>query len=188
MLWSGHFHFLAPIYDRVITHVQPERLKTLLQLPAEVTLLDIGGGTGRVAQTLAAHVGQVIVLDESLGMLREARSKGLPAVCAQAERLPLPDNAIPRLLMVDAFHHLTNHAGAVTEMMRIVSPQGRLVIEEPNIRRGWVKVVAMAEKLALMRSRFFSPEKMGQMFEAAGGQVTQVHDGTNFWLIVEVPA
>jgi len=188
MPWSGHFHFLAPIYDRVITRVQPEQLKTLLQLPAKVRLLDVGGGTGRVAQTLATDVRQVIVLDESPGMLQEARSKGLPAIRAQAERLPLPDDAIPRLLMVDTFHHLANQAGAVAEMMRVLTPNGRLVVQEPNIRRGAVKLVALAEKLALMRSRFFPPQEMGRLFEAAGGQVTLTDDGPNFWLVVEKTA
>lgn len=185
MPWLDHFHFLAPIYDRLITHVQTDRLKELLQLPTKDQLLDVGGGTGRVAQMLAAHVGQVIVLDESLGMLREARDKGLPDVRAQAERLPLPDGAIPRLLMVDAFHHLTNQASAVAELMRVLTPGGRLVVKEPNIRRGVVKLVALAEKLALMRSRFRSPQEMERMFETAGGRVVLAHDGSNFWLTVE---
>lgn len=185
MSWPGHFHFLAPIYDQVITHVEPERLKTLLQLPARVQLLDVGGGTGRVAQTLAAHVDQVIVLDESMGMLQEARDKGLPVVRAKAERLPFPEGTIARLLMVDSFHHLADQAGAVTEMMRVLTPDGRLVIQEPNIRHGVVKLVALAEKLALMRSHFCSLQKMWRMFEAAGGRVTLAHDEPSFWLVVE---
>ena len=188
MPWLDHFHLLAPIYDRVITHVQPDRLKELLRLPIKDQLLDVGGGTGRVAQTLAAHVGQVIVLDESLGMLREARDKGLTVVRAQAERLPIPDGAIPRLLMVDTFHHLTHQAGAVAELMRVLTSDGRLVVKEPNIKRGAVKLVALAEKLALMRSRFHSPQKIWRMFEAAGGRVTLTHDGPNFWLVVEKTA
>lgn len=180
-----HFHFMATVYDRVITTVQPERLKELLQLPAEGPLLDVGGGTGRVAQTLAACVGQVIVLDESLGMLRQAWDKSLPVARAQAERLPFPDDAIPHILMVDAFHHLGNQARAAAELMRVLAPGGRLVIEEPNIEHRAVKLVALAEKLTLMRSHFHPPSRMKQMFEAIGGQVRLVLDNPNFWLVVE---
>ncbi len=187
MPWPDHFRFLAPIYERVITHIEPERLKALLQLPSAGLLLDVGGGTGRVAQALADHVGQIIVVDESVGMLREARDKGLPAVCAQAERLPFPDDAILRLLMVDTFHHLTHQASATAELMRVMAPDGRLVIQEPDIRHASVKLVALAEKLTLMRSRFQPPHKMRRLFEAAGGQVTLTQDGANCWLTVEKP-
>ncbi len=180
-----HFHFLAPIYDRVITTVRPKRLKTLLRPSAHDRLLDVGGGTGRVAQTLAEHVGQAIVLDESPGMLREARAKGLPALRAKAERLPFAAGTLPRILMVDAFHHLSDQEGVVAELIRVLAPGGRLVIEEPNIEHGAVKLVALAEKLALMRSHFHSPQKMQQMFEAAGALVTLTRDGSNFWLVVE---
>lgn len=185
MPWLDHFHLLAPIYDRVITTVQPERLRELLQLSVASQLLDVGGGTGRVAQTLAGYVGQVIVLDESLGMLRQARDKRLLVTRAQAERLPFPDDTIPRILMVDAFHHLADQTGVVTELMRILAPGGRLVIKEPNIELGAVKLVALAEKLTLMRSHFHSPSKMKRMFEAGNGQVTLIRDDPNFWLVVE---
>ena len=188
MPWLDHFHFFAPIYDRVITTVQPERLKALLQLSIEGQLLDVGGGTGRVAQMLAAHVSQVIVLDESRGMLQQAGGKGLPVACARAERLPFPDGAIPRILMVDTFHHLGDQARVVAELMRVLAPGGRLVIKEPNIERGVVKLVALAERLALMRSRFRSPQKMQQMFDAVGGRARLTHDDPNFWLVVEKAA
>ena len=188
MPWLDHFHFLAPIYDRVITTVRPEWLKALLQLPVEGQLLDVGGGTGRVAQMLAAHVGQVIVVDESRGMLQQARGKGLPVAYAQAEWLPFPDGAMPRILMVDAFHHLGDQARVATELMRVLAPGGRLVIEEPNIECGVVKLVALAERLALMRSRFRSPQEVQQMFEAVGGRARLTHSGPNFWLVVEKAA
>ena len=185
MPWLDHFHFLAPIYDRVITAVQPEKLKALLQLPAEGPLLDVGGGTGRVAQTLARHTDHIVVLDESPGMLQQARDKGLSAVRARAERLPFPSGTVPRILMVDAFHHLSNQTQTIAEMLRVLAPNGRLVIEEPNIEHLGVKLVALAEKLTLMRSRFCSPAKMKHMFESAGARVQLIRDEPDLMLVVE---
>ncbi|MFZ5916120.1 MAG: class I SAM-dependent methyltransferase [Chloroflexota bacterium] len=183
-----HFGFLAPFYDRVITTVRPERLGELLQLPAEGLLLDVGGGTGRVAQTLAGAVSHLVVLDESPGMLQEARRKGLVVAQSRAERLPFADGSLPRVLMVDAFHHLAHHTQVVSELARVLAPGGRLVIEEPDITHRAVKWVALAEKLLLMRSRFFSSTEMARMFDTAGLQVSLVHDGPNFWLLARKPA
>jgi demethylmenaquinone methyltransferase/2-methoxy-6-polyprenyl-1,4-benzoquinol methylase len=178
-----HFYFLAAIYDRVITTVQPERLAALLALPVEGPVLDVGGGTGRVAQTLAHAAAQIVVLDESPGMLWQARDKGLVVARGRAERLPFADGTFSRLLMVDAFHHLGHHQGAVTELARVLASGGRLVVEEPNIERSAVKLIALFEKLTLMRSRFFSPAEVAQMFRAADLRVEMVHDGPNFWLV-----
>jgi len=185
MPWLDHFDFLAPVYDRVITAVQPEQLKKWLHLPTDGYLLDVGGGTGRVAQWLTGYVGLVIVLDESPGMVREAKRKGLAVTLSQAERLPFQDGAISRILMVDTFHHLADQAKTAAELLRVLSPEGRLVIKEPDIECGRVKLVALAEKLALMRSHFYSPSKMKRLFEAAGGRVAISRDDPNFWLAVE---
>ncbi|UCC62672.1 MAG: class I SAM-dependent methyltransferase [Anaerolineae bacterium] len=181
-----HFGFLAPIYDRVIiTAIQAERLKALLQLPVDGPLLDVGGGTGRVAQVLADQASHIVVLDESLGMLRQAQEKRLPTACARSEQLPFPDGAIPRILMVDAFHHLGDQDHAVAELMRVLAPGGRMVIEESNIEHGAVKLVALAERLALMRSRFRTPREVQRLFQATGSQVGISRDGPSFWVVVE---
>jgi len=185
MPWLDHFGFLAPIYDRVITAVQAGRLEALLQLPVDGLLLDVGGGTGRVAKVLAGQASPIVVLDESLGMLRQAQEKGLPTACARSEQLPFPDGTIPRILMVDAFHHLGDQDHATAELMRVLAPGGRMVIEEPNIERGAVKLVALAERLALMRSRFRRPREMKRLFQAAGGRVKISRDGSDFWVVVE---
>jgi hypothetical protein len=60
------------------------------------------------------------------------------------------------------------------------------VIEEPDIARLPVKLVALAEKLFLMQSHFFSPGQVRDMFLAAGGRVTVEHDGNyTAWIIIE---
>ena len=71
-----HFHLIAPFYDRIFSGLRTDRLRALLGLPMSGWLLDVGGGTGRVARTLHG-AGQVVILDVSVGMLRQARNKGL---------------------------------------------------------------------------------------------------------------
>jgi ubiquinone/menaquinone biosynthesis C-methylase UbiE len=180
-----HFRLIAPVYDRLLSPPDPDRLRRLLELPVAGGILDVGGGTGRVAQTLRGLADEVVVLDESTAMLREAHLKGLTTVQGQAERLPFGEGSFARVLVVDAFHHLREQRRASAEFLRVLAPDGRIVVEEPNVERAVVRLVALAEKLVLMRSRFCSPTTVQQLFESAGGQVRLVRDGTSFWAVVE---
>jgi ubiquinone/menaquinone biosynthesis C-methylase UbiE len=180
-----HFRFVAPIYDRLFTPQQPDRLRGLLELPVAGSLLDVGGGTGRVAQALRGLADEVVVVDESAAMLHHACLKGLPAARGLAERLPFSDGCFARILVVDAFHHFQDQQQAALDLLRVLSPSGRLVIEEPNVERVAVRLIALFEKLALMRSHFCRPSAVQQIFEAAGGTVRLVRQGTSFWAVVE---
>lgn len=180
-----HFALVAPFYDRLLRAPDPERLRAFLALPIEGLLLDVGGGTGRIAHTLRGLAGQIIVTDLSASMLAQAAQKdGILPVRAHAEKLPFPNASAERVLVVDAFHHFCDQRAAAAELWRVLKPGGRLLVEEPNVEKIAVKAVALAERLALMRSRFFSPLDIKGMFESLGGWV-EVHTDRSFnaWVI-----
>ena len=173
-----HFGFLAPIYDRLISPPDPEQLQALLQLPADGLMLDAGGGTGRVAQQLYHLEDHMVISDESPGMLRQAQEKALCCpVAAAVEHLPFGDGVFQRVLVVDALHHFADQQRAIAELVRVLAPGGRLVIEEPDLNRLTVKFVALGEKLALMRSKFYYPQQIGQMVANCGLRPEVVRDG-----------
>lgn len=182
-----HFRLVAPHYDRIFRFQDDGRLTSILQPTPAGWTLDAGGGTGRVAQTLQGVSDRIVVLDESEGMLRQARMKGLHAVLGEIERLPFRREAFARILMVDTFHHLRDQRTAVGELVRTLAQKGRLVMQEPDIRDGRVKLTALGEKLLLMRSRFRRPITVQRMFSSNGAQV-QIHrerDRAHFWAVVE---
>lgn len=172
-----HFDLLARIYERVIPPPDPADLALLLELPASGRLLDAGGGTGRVSRALRPYVDEVVVSDLSLGMLRQAAAKdGLVPIRAHAERLPFPDASFARILVVDALHHFCNQEDAIADLLRVLAPGGRLVIEEPDYTRLVVKVVAVAEKLAFMRSRFLTPDAIAELVRSTGRDASVSRD------------
>ena len=124
------------------------------------SLLDIGGGTGQIAEQLAGFVGRACVLEPSPGMLAQGQRKGLCLVQGVAERLPFPSGSVDRILMVDAFHHLLDQGQTVRELARVLAPGGRVVIQEPDIRHWAVKLVALGEKVLLMRSHFYTASEI----------------------------
>jgi len=183
-----HFSILAPLYDRLISSPEKTKILELAMLPTEGSLLDAGGGTGRISQQLVGHAKQVIVLDASLKMLTEAMSKnGLRAVGSETEFLPFSDASFERVTMVDVLHHVAQQKRSLQEMWRVLKPGGILVVEEPDIQYFVVKLIALAEKLALFRSHFLSPEKISDQLKDLGADPHIVREKPNAWIIAEKP-
>jgi demethylmenaquinone methyltransferase/2-methoxy-6-polyprenyl-1,4-benzoquinol methylase len=181
-----HFGFLAPVYENFIKPKPPATLAKLLDLPINGTLLDVGGGTGRVSGFLTDQVGKVIIADLSEKMLLQTHTKdSLSPVCSHAEKLPFPDGYFERVIMVDALHHVCDQEETAQELWRVLKPTGKLIIEEPDIHHWGVKLVALGEKIALMRSQFLSPSEILALFASYTDKL-QVHmEGYNAWIVVE---
>ena len=180
-----HFGILAPFYDHLIPF-KPEKLVALANLPVPGLLLDIGGGTGRVSRHLVGLASGVVVADLSLRMLRQAVAKdGLLPVRAPAEALPFASQTFERVIMVDALHHVISHAKTACELWRVLKPGGRIVIEEPDIRSLAVIFVAVAEKMALMRSHFLTPARIKALFTFPGARIYVTKVGYNALIVIE---
>jgi SAM-dependent methyltransferase len=182
-----HFGILAPLYERFIRLPESEILRGLLEPLATGMLLDVGGGTGRATKQLTSEYIKAVLLDASHGMLSQSISHTqLLPVQGGAERMPFADGAFDRIIAVDSFHHFRNRDLASKEMMRLLAPSGRLVIEEPDIRRLVVKFIALGETLLLMRSHFQPPERICMYFDHPGFNVRVYENASpNFWIIVD---
>jgi ubiquinone/menaquinone biosynthesis C-methylase UbiE len=139
-----------------------------------------------VAQFMIGKANPIVVADLSCKMLAEARQKaGLHPVCSHTEKLPFCDNAFIRIIMVDALHHVCDQRKTLDELWRALQPGGRIVIEEPDVRTFPVKLIALGEKLALMRSHFLSPPRIAALFHYPDAHVRIETGKSNAWVIVE---
>jgi SAM-dependent methyltransferase len=97
--------------------------------------LDIGTGTGRLLELLAARLSSGLGVDASRAMLALARARlarpGLTHCAvrlADMYRLPLPDGGFDLVLMHMVLHHAEDPAAALAETARVLRPGGLLVI------------------------------------------------------------
>jgi demethylmenaquinone methyltransferase/2-methoxy-6-polyprenyl-1,4-benzoquinol methylase len=158
----------------------------MLKLPTSGWLLDAGGGTGRVSGPFRTSVKGLVVSDLSHRMLAKAREKELRPVQAHAESLPFADCFFNRVLVVDAFHHFCSQHESISDLLRVLKPGGRMVIEEPDFTHKGVKILALIEKMLLMRSHFQSPEEIEGIIMSHGVSTQIVRDHRyTAWIIAE---
>ena len=166
-----HFDKIASLYNRAAKFTLDETLLGILNPKKDSFVLDAGGGTGRVAAEIRPKVKQVVVADVSIGMLRFSVEKGLPCICAPAENLPFSSSTFDRIIMVDALHHVYNQRESVFELWRLLVTGGKLLIIEPDIKQFAIKLIALGEKLLLMRSHFLSGEQIAGIFDQERARV-----------------
>lgn len=159
----------------------------MLGLPTDGWLLDAGGGTGRVSSQLNHKLEKLVLLDLSFPMLAEARTKNIDSLAqGYSHRLPFPNEYFDRILVVDALHHFHHQTAVIAELVRVLKPGGRLVVEEPDTRFLAVKLIVLMEFIMLMKSRFLKPAEIQAMMSSQGLD-TRVETDNQFtaWVVGE---
>ncbi|MDP4605930.1 MAG: class I SAM-dependent methyltransferase, partial [Erythrobacter sp.] len=98
-------------------------------------VLDIGTGTGRMAELFAQDAERVVALDKNLEMLRVARAKLQHLPTAQIELvqgdfadLPFAPASFDTVLLHQVLHFAPDPAPALAEAARVLRPGGRIAI------------------------------------------------------------
>ncbi len=100
-----------------------------LPLDRDATVLDLGAGTGKLTQVLAARYARVIAV-EPLDELRELLETRVPEAdvrAGAAEEIPLEDASVDAVFAGQAFHWFANDT-AVGEIARVLRPGGVLAL------------------------------------------------------------
>ncbi|MFH0735046.1 MAG: class I SAM-dependent methyltransferase [bacterium] len=112
---------------------------TAANFPADNIIFDIATGTGRAASTLARLGYDVITGDynfenksESDKRITEEYSNKVKYLKLDMERIPFPDNLINHIVCINTIHELKNPLLCLSEIFRVHSPNGKLLIADFN--------------------------------------------------------
>jgi SAM-dependent methyltransferase len=97
-------------------------------------ILDIGCGSSVIIQSL----NHVIGMDLSLGKLRFLSRNGIPLARGSAFALPFRDSSFDCVITSQVIEHIAFDESLFTEMWRVLTPGGTLIIGTPDYAtRGW---------------------------------------------------
>jgi len=134
-----YFEQIAPTWDAYVASAYEvelqERLTRLLPWQQEMTVLDVGTGTGYLAGMMAPLVGEVIGVDCAPAMLTRAGEKMVQAGYqhvsfreGMAEHLPLATGSVDVAMCHMLLHHVVSPRTVLAELRRVVRPGGYVVI------------------------------------------------------------
>lgn len=119
-------------------HSQEAFINLLLEMSGvsnQDTLLDVACGPGLVATAFAAKAKQVTGIDLTPAMIERARQiqqeKGLTNMSWQIGTvltLPFPDASFSLVITRYSFHHFLEPQAVFTEMVRVCTPGGRVLV------------------------------------------------------------
>ena len=183
----GFFDAWSRVYDFPLVQLatyRPVHDAVLRALAAEPSarVLDIGCGTGRLAERLAgapaAGVGRTVVgCDFSAGMLEHAaeRLRSHPRatlVRGDATRLPFPDAVFDAAVSTEAFHWFPDQDAALRELRRVIRPGGRLLLALVSPPFELIAdAFGVAMRLVGQPLWWTSPSRLRTQVEAAGFRV-----------------
>lgn len=171
------FDWMAHIYDALAPKGDVDTLIDVLDSSGDHTLLDIGGGTGRLSELFP---GRTVVADLSRNMLKKARAKrpDLDLVRTSADQIPFHDDAFDRIVTTDAFHHFPDQDGCLAEFRRVLAPNGRLVVQEFNMSTPVGKLIRFGERYVMWYRplRLFEPQELVDYLEQNGYDAELKHE------------
>ena len=169
------------VYDRGRDH-GPELLELWMNFIASCvgnqrlnTILDLGCGTGRFTESLAAHFAAEVtgidpsekMLDQARGKLREGR---VQYQLGRAEAIPLANESVDLIFMSMTFHHFKDQKLAARECRRVLRDGGLALLRTGTRERipSYPYVEFFPESVPIMEDCLPTAAFVSEVFESAG--------------------
>lgn len=109
------------------------------QLAQHCTVLDVACGEGYGAAMVAETAHKVVGVDLSTDVIQHAKNHyghhvNLEFMVASCEALPFPDGSFDFAISFETIEHIEKQREFVSELMRVLRPDGVLILSSPNKR------------------------------------------------------
>ena len=171
---------IATTYDqaRALTPARHQRWQRLLSAHVDRSaislVVDLGCGTGRFSEMLAAELGAwVMGFDRSEKMIEQARRKpvAVPVAFApaSAHALPLADGCVDLVFISQVYHHLPAPAAVAQECWRVLRGGGYVCVRTGTRENNVVAPRFFPAVRAMLDADLPSSDQIKANFIASGG-------------------
>jgi len=166
--------------------------KTLLELCGDIrniTILDLGAGTGRFSIELANKGANVVSFDqatEMLNVIKEKTSKldiTLAMVRGDGCQVPFKDCSFDGIICIQVLGHLPTYMNVLREMSRVLKEDGFIIVSFPNIKSCYLPAALYVNFThraigSNVHSYFFTKREIDRAIKDSGFVVSDVR-GSN---------
>ncbi|OGI36049.1 MAG: hypothetical protein A2283_09880 [Lentisphaerae bacterium RIFOXYA12_FULL_48_11] len=181
------FDIVSPFFDKIVPGAKKsfDIIEKNCNIKVADKILDLGGGSGRIASFFINKAREITVVDSSRGMIKQCeKRKGINCILADAENLPFRDGYFDKIIIVDALHHFHNQESVIREVARVLKKEGKLVIEEFNPEKIIGRLIEFFEEILNMHSIFYSPRRLSDFLSRCGFGIKLVNDRKSTYYIV----
>jgi D-inositol-3-phosphate glycosyltransferase len=141
---------LSPLGHDLATRLKLPVLRALLGDTPPRPWIEVGPGSGYATHHVFGR-GSIVIVDVSaanlIALRARARAAGDPdrflPLRADLAALPFRDGAAGTVLCTEVLEHVADDHGAAAELMRVLSPGGRLIVEVPHVARGYASYLEL---------------------------------------------
>ncbi|KDE57920.1 SAM-dependent methyltransferase [Halostagnicola sp. A56] len=167
------YKYLSTVYDWINPFIWNEEMRTealdLLEFESDMTVLDVGCGTGFGTEGLLERVDHVYALDQSEHQLEKAygkfgtRNPSVQFHRGDAERLPFATDTFDIVWSSGSIEYWPNPVLALREFRRVLKPGGQVLVVGPNYPERLI-----TQKFADAMMLFYDEYEADRMFKRAG--------------------
>lgn len=138
-------------------------------------LLDLGCGLGGYAHLLAQQGHTVRALDVNPAYVEIARGLGVDASVFDGATIPLPDDSVDTVFMIEVLEHVPAPERLLAELARVA--RRNVIITVPNNTQSFSAPVEWSHMLETDHKNFFTRDSLAALLQPAFADVTVTEVG-----------
>lgn len=146
---NSTFNKLAPFYDFIeekITNDYPCALRHInkyLEIKNDEKIIDIGGGTCKIAEQFYRKAKTMVNIDPSKALLTHNSNKEICKILCSGYNIPIKDSVFDKALLINTLHHINKKycAELFSEAYRVLKKNGKFFILDLKKPRIWPEKV-----------------------------------------------
>lgn len=162
------FKYYSKQYDKFMKIFNLDKNKEIVKVLKDINnleILDIGGGTGTLADTLINLGGNVTILDPEIKMTNIAKGKNskVNILNGYLTNVGLNDELFDLIIMRDSFHHIEDKEETLKECKRLLNNKGKILIYEFDKTNIITKLIYIFERSCFEKVKMLSKNEMKKL-------------------------